>query len=124
MSAAVISAAEEPMVTAAREAARVGRELVPRAAAVARLVADDLVASLAVMEHCALEASWCRGRVRRKLADIARGKAARSGAALDILVDLYDFGDADVAPVRDALEEAMGALAPPRRTPLSELLRR
>jgi hypothetical protein len=116
--------AHEPMVAAAREAVREASELVPRIAPEAVEVAADLVASLAVLECCAAEAAFERGRLRRKLCEIASGKAARSGAALDIAVDWRILDADDVAKAKAALDAATAALIPRQRPPAWEVLRR
>jgi hypothetical protein len=115
--------AHEPMVAAAQAAARAAGELVPRIAPDAVEVASDLVASLAIMECCAAEAAVERGRTRRKLCDIARGKAARSRCALDIAVARGILRGGDVTDARDALDDTLELLAPPRRPALLELFR-
>jgi hypothetical protein len=106
----------DPIVGAVRDAVLVARALV---APIERHRAEDgaeLAASLAIMECCATEAAIERGRVRRKLLEIARAKAARACAAIDVAVAWRAVAFFDVADARAALEDAERALTRPEPT--------
>jgi hypothetical protein len=100
----------DPIVAVVRDAVLVSRELVALIGRDRWEDSADLAASLAIMEHCAAEASFEHGRVRRKLLAIARGKAARAQAALDAAVAWRAVTFVDIADARAALAEAERAL--------------
>jgi hypothetical protein len=87
-------------------------------------LAADLIEAVAVLECCAFEASLDRGRVRRRLCEIALVKAMLCRAALDDAVAQRMLSTGAAVPVRRALDAACAALAPLPRVALSELLRR
>jgi hypothetical protein len=108
-----MSLERDPVVGVVRDAVTVAQALV---APIGQQRAEDgaeLAASLAIMECCAIEAAIERGRVRRKLLEIARGKAARACAAIDIAVAWRAVAFFDVADARAALVEAERALTHP-----------
>lgn len=116
--------AHEPPVAAARAAVCATSELIPWIARESCDVAADLVASLAVMECLAAEAMFERGRVRKRLLEIARGKACRARGTLEV-ADAWDACPTDaLASAQSLLELAIDALGPPEHVPLSALLRR
>ena len=105
--------AHDPIVAAVQDAVIVSRAV---AAMIGRDRAEDateLVASLAIMECCAAEAAIERGRVRRKLLEIARGKAARARCTIDAAVAWRAVTFVDICDARAAISEAEAALAPP-----------
>lgn len=108
-------APRDPIVDATDAAIRVARVLFPRLAEVAPECLDDFRDSLAVMAWCAWEASHARGSFRRKLVGISRGKASRAKTVLEVAERWGLARDEAIAAVRDALDEAMEALAPRSR---------
>lgn len=116
--------AHEPPVAAARAAVCAASELIPWIARSSSDVAADLVASLAVMECLAAEAMFERGRMRKRLLQIARAKAARAHGAIDAAEAWGGCPDDLVASAQSMLELAIDALLPPEHPPLSALLRR
>ena len=109
------AAAPDPMAAAVDGAACAVRALCGHLLERAPECVDELRDAVAVMTSCAWEASHHRGSIRRKLLEIARSKAARALAALDVAESWGVPGDDAMAAVRDALIEAIDALAPRRR---------
>jgi hypothetical protein len=101
----------DPIVALVQDAVLVSRALVVLIGRDRWEDSADLAASLAIMECCAVEAAFAHGRVRRKLLEIARGKAARARAALDAAVAWRAVTFVDVVDARAALAEAEHALA-------------
>src|SRR5579862_6734705 len=93
-------AAHDPIFATVEDAVLVSRPLVKMIGRDRAEDSADLAASLAIMECCASEAAFERGRVRRRLLEIARGKAARARAALDAAVAWRAVTFIDVADAR------------------------
>jgi hypothetical protein len=116
---------DDPDLAPVRSAVQIAATLVPRMTSEDyAYLAAELAASLAIMEECAGSALLERGRVRRKLLEIARGKCIRARCQLEPAVVYALLRSTEIAHAHAALEAAEAALAPPARLPLSALLRR
>ena len=103
----------DPIVATVHDAVIESRALVAMIGRDRAEDAADLAASLAIMEACVAEAAIERGRVRRKLLEIARGKAARARYTIEAAVAWRAVTFVDVCDARAAIVLAEDALAAP-----------